>query len=78
VLALGTPDHDRRVVTVSLSTGDTLVAMTVSPDAQLRYLSDPAIGDFWTDRWLARTFLPRAIGIIADPDTLILRIGAGG
>lgn len=74
-LVLDNADGDSRQVVVRLSTGETLATMTTSARAQLRYLTDPAVGDFWTDRWPAGVFLPRAIGIMTDDDTVVLRTG---
>jgi len=62
------------VVVLSLSTGEQLVVRHGAP-ALLRYLADAAGGGRWYSQWNDILSPPLAIGVIAGPDTLLLRIG---
>jgi prepilin-type N-terminal cleavage/methylation domain-containing protein len=46
--------------------------------ARLMYLIDAANGGRWTRNWSSTVTAPLAIGVVADADTLILRIGERG
>jgi prepilin-type N-terminal cleavage/methylation domain-containing protein len=74
IVSQGTRGH----LLARLSTGEAYSLLTVSPDAELRYLSDRASGSHWTSRWARGELLPRAIGIMSARDTIILRIGDRG
>ena len=47
-------------------------------NATLLYLTDAGNGGRWTRAWTSTLEAPLAIGVIADGDTLILRIGERG
>lgn len=66
--------RDEPVLTLSLSTGVTLVLGRGVP-AGLRYLGDAADGGRWDTRWATTQTPPVAIAASAGGDVLFLRIG---
>ena len=63
-------------VGLSLSTGDSLTLRAGAHDAHLIYLASAALGGAWRDAWAPSLVTPLAIGVVADADTLLLRMGA--
>jgi prepilin-type N-terminal cleavage/methylation domain-containing protein len=68
--ANGTP-----ALMTTLPENDRVVLYRAAHILRLRYLVDPSAGGTWFIRWGEGLLAPRAIGIIADSDTLIIRIG---
>jgi prepilin-type N-terminal cleavage/methylation domain-containing protein len=61
-------------VHLSLSTGTQLLVRRGTP-GRLRYLAEAADGGHWYAEWNDVLSPPLAIGVLAGPDTLFLRIG---
>ena len=66
------------VLAASLSNGEILVLRRGFVSGELRYLADAAHGGSWVRAWGESITAPRALGVILDADTLILRIGERG
>lgn len=64
--------HD---VVLDLSLGRQLTLLENASSAQLRYLTDAAAGGMWQSRWNPGVNTPLAIDVVAERDTLLLRIG---
>lgn len=65
-------------LTTTLPEDDRVVLYRASHRLRLRYLVDPSAGGTWFVKWGDGLLVPRAIGVVADSDTLIIRIGARG
>jgi prepilin-type N-terminal cleavage/methylation domain-containing protein len=76
-LVVGTLDGTPALL-AALSTGDTLVVRRAARFAALRYLESAAGGGRWFRYWDDGLLAPRAIGVLLDGDTLIVRIGDRG
>ena len=61
-----------------LSTGQRLVLQRAHGKLALSYLTDAAFGGRWTRQWQESYTAPRALGVIIDDDTVIVRIGERG
>jgi prepilin-type N-terminal cleavage/methylation domain-containing protein len=72
------PHSARDVLVAHLSTGESLQLREFDAGAQLRYLADLTAGGQWTDRWTPGPLVPRAIGVVDERDTVVLRIGDRG
>lgn len=66
------------VLTTMLPGNDRVVLYRAAHTLRLRYLVDPSAGGTWFINWGGGLLAPRAIGVIADSDTLIIRIGEHG
>ena len=66
------------VLTTAMPNGDRLVVRTARRSLRLRYLVDARQGGTWFVSWGDGLLVPRAIGVISDADTLIVRIGERG
>jgi prepilin-type N-terminal cleavage/methylation domain-containing protein len=76
-VAIDTVD-DAPALVAHLSTGEVITLRAGFHRATLRYLNDPASGGSWFRGWGTGLTAPRAVGIIVDDDTLVLRIGDRG
>jgi prepilin-type N-terminal cleavage/methylation domain-containing protein len=65
-------------LTTTLPGNDRVVLYRAERALRLRYLVDPSAGGTWFVKWGDGLLAPRAIGVIADSDTLIIRIGDHG
>jgi len=65
-------------LTTTLPGNDGVVLYRARHTLQLRYLVDPSAGGTWFIKWGDGLLAPRAIGVIADSDTLIIRVGEQG
>lgn len=54
---------------------DTVVLRRAAQDIGLRYLTSPEAGGRWVPSWPPAITPPLALGVVADADTLILRVG---
>jgi prepilin-type N-terminal cleavage/methylation domain-containing protein len=61
-----------------LSTGERVILRRGFRTAALRYLNDPAGGGQWFRLWGRGIVAPYAVGVLADSDTTIVRIGERG
>jgi prepilin-type N-terminal cleavage/methylation domain-containing protein len=61
-----------------LSTGERFVLRQGFRAGELRYLNSPTGGGEWFKIWSVQLTQPLAIGVIADGDTTIVRIGERG
>lgn len=61
-----------------LSTGEVVVLRRGVRYMALRYLDDPAGGGVWFRAWGQGITAPFAVGVLADGDTTIVRIGERG
>lgn len=66
------------VLAVRLSTGERVVLRRGFQAGALRYLNTPAGGGQWFRVWGHGITAPLAIAVIADTDTMIVRIGERG
>lgn len=57
------------------SRGDSLMPLLSQHAVSLRYLLTPEQGGIWAKTWSDGPSTPRALGIIAGADTMILRLG---
>jgi prepilin-type N-terminal cleavage/methylation domain-containing protein len=62
-------------VVLTLSSGWEVVLLRDARDTRLRYLAEASSGGLWQSQWSAGMTTPVAIGVVADGDTLLLRIG---
>jgi prepilin-type N-terminal cleavage/methylation domain-containing protein len=58
--------------------GGTIVIRSGLRSVSLRYLDSAALGGHWIETWAKGITAPLAIGIIAESDTLIVRVGERG
>jgi prepilin-type N-terminal cleavage/methylation domain-containing protein len=58
--------------------GEKIIVRQAEHDVTLRYLADPGAGGVWVSRWGSGLTAPRAIGLLIDGDTVIVRIGERG
>ena len=65
-------------LTTTLPENDRVVLYRARHTLRLRYLVDPSAGGTWFVKWGDGLLVPRAIGVVADSDTLIIRIGERG
>lgn len=65
-------------LTTTLPGDDRVVLYRANHRLRLRYLVDPSAGGTWFVKWGDGLLAPRAIGVVADSDTLIIRIGERG
>ena len=71
----------RPVLTLTLTVAgrpDTVVLRKATQSIALRYLTTPEAGGRWVPFWPPAITPPLALGVVADADTLVLRIGARG
>lgn len=76
-VAVDTADGGAALV-ARLSTGERVVLRRGFHTAALRYLNDPAGGGEWFHVWGHGITAPYAVGVVADSDTMIVRIGERG
>ncbi len=76
--AEGGPSGGSLQLVARFSNGEVLVLRPALRAATLRYLNDAAGGYSWFRGWGDGITAPAAVGIIADGDTLIVRIGERG
>lgn len=73
------PGDARTSVHLTLQTSDwaqTATVLSTVSASHLLYLETARRGGVWRERWSADAPLPRAIGLVGERDTLILRVGA--
>jgi prepilin-type N-terminal cleavage/methylation domain-containing protein len=66
------------VLAATLPNGDRVVVRRARFALRLRYLVDAREGGTWFAKWGDGLLAPRAIGVLADSDTVIVRIGERG
>lgn len=59
------------------SLGEEIVVLRGVPRRPFLYLTDPAHGGTWFERWGQGVTVPAALGIVTGQDTVILRLGSG-
>jgi len=62
-------------VIMYLSTGDSLIVRAKAAAGRLIYLASAEDAGSWRDAWAESMTTPLAVGVIADADTVLLRIG---
>lgn len=62
-------------VVLDLSFGRQITLLESASSVRLRYLSDASAGGVWQSLWSVGVNTPLAVGVLADGDTLLLRIG---
>lgn len=78
VKLVATRQGDTPVLLAQFEDGSSTTVVRATQLITLRYLVDAREGGSWFLRWGAGSTTPRAIGVIVDADTLILRIGDRG
>ena len=66
------------ILTATLPNGDRAALARADHSLRLRYLVDASAGGTWFVKWGEGLLAPRAIGVLADSDTVIVRIGERG
>lgn len=69
---------DGAAVVLRLSTGEMVPLRRGVGRGEILYLRDAALGGAWVKSWGASITAPAALGVVADGDTSIIRIGERG
>lgn len=72
------PLDGRNVLALQLPHGEVHAVRSGFARARILYLADAGNGGAWVRNWSSTLSAPLAIGVVADADTLILRIGERG
>jgi prepilin-type N-terminal cleavage/methylation domain-containing protein len=66
---------EENALTLTLSTGDVVRLRAGARDIHLIYLASAELGGSWRDDWARSIVTPLAIGVVADGDTALFRVG---
>jgi prepilin-type N-terminal cleavage/methylation domain-containing protein len=72
------PDGQGLALLASLSSAKRVVVWRANRSIELRYLADATAGGTWRTEWHQKFATPRAIALVSDGDTTIIRIGERG
>jgi len=70
--------NERRVVAIAFDDGRIIPVRDGFSTGSLIYLESATAGGVWVGQWTSETAPPLAVGVVADRDTLVLRIGDRG